>query len=116
MAKFCGVVGYATSVERTPGDGVFVDDILEVTYFGDILRNTRRLESGGDLNSDISVSNSISIVADEYAVRNFMSMRYIEWMGALWTITNVEVQSPRLLLQLGGVYNGPKATRAPSTT
>lgn len=115
MAKFCGVVGYATSVERSPGDGVFVDDIIEVTYFGDVLRNSRRLESGGDLNSDISVSNSISIVADEYAVRNFMAIRYVEWAGAFWSVINVQVESPRLLLQLGGVYNGPKASRAPGS-
>jgi hypothetical protein len=34
-------------------------------------------------------------------------------MGTLWTVSDVEVQSPRLLLRLGGVYNGPRA--APSS-
>jgi hypothetical protein len=48
-------------------------------------------------------------VADAYANENFFAILYVEWMGALWTISEVEVQSPRLLLRLGKVYNGPKA-------
>lgn len=84
------------------------DSITEFPYYGDVVRNTRQLHDGQKVNDDLTVGNSISIVADEFANGHFFAMRYVEWMGTLWTITNVEVQSPRLLLTLGGVYNGPK--------
>jgi hypothetical protein len=108
MAKFYGVIGYGESTETAPG--VWEDEIVERSYYGDVLRNTRRLQDGQTVNNDISVNNSISIVADPYANDHFFAMRYIQWAGALWTISEVEVQSPRLLLKLGGVYNGPKAS------
>jgi hypothetical protein len=110
MAKFCGEVGYGETVEMPSDSGVWVDDITEKTYFGDIVRNTRKSQEGDSLNNDLSVNNSISIVADAYANENFHAIRYVRWAGTLWTISDVEVQSPRLLLRLGGVYNGPQST------
>lgn len=110
MAKFFGEIGYGETVETPSGSGVWVDNIVERSYFGDVVRNTRKLQEGEQLNNDISVNNSISIVADAYANEHFFAIRYIRWMGALWTVSDVEVQSPRLLLRLGGVYNGPVAT------
>jgi len=112
MAKFYGEIGYGISVETVPG--VWEDVITERRYFGDVLRNTRRLQDGQSVNNDLTVNNSISIVADAYASQHFFAIRYVKWMGALWTVTDVEVQSPRLLLRLGGVYNGPTAP-TPST-
>jgi hypothetical protein len=105
MAKFYGKVGYGQSVESAPG--VWKDSITETSYFGDVVRNTRRLVDGSKVNDDLTVGNSISIVADAYALANFFAMRYVEWNGTLWEITTVEVQAPRLLLTLGEVYNGP---------
>lgn len=104
MAKFYGEIGYGESVETAPG--VWEDVVVEYSYYGDVLRNTRTLENGENLNMNINVSNSISIVADAYANEHFFAIRYVKWMGALWKVTNVEVKSPRLILQLGGVYNG----------
>lgn len=106
MAKFYGKVGYApASVETAPG--VWTEPIVEVAYFGDVVRNTRKLLAGESVNDDLSVNNLISILADAYANEHFFAIRYVEWMGSLWTVTDVEVQRPRLLLRLGGVYNGP---------
>lgn len=109
MAKFYGVVGYGESVEDPPGSGVWVDNITEYPYYGDVVQNTRQLQENQKLNADISVTNSISIVADAYAREHFFAIRYIQWAGALWSVSEVDVQSPRLLLRLGGVYNGPTA-------
>lgn len=106
MAKFFWKVGYGVSEETAPG--VWSDVITEVQYYGDILRNTRQESNGAKINDDLTVSNSISIVADPFAVQNFFAIRYVEWMGSLWNVSDVEVQIPRLLLRLGGVYNGPK--------
>lgn len=103
--KFCGKIGYGLSVESAPG--VWVDSITERTYYGDVIRNTRQLQNGEYLNLDLTISNSISIVADAYAVNHFYAIRYVEWSGTLWTVSDIEVQSPRLVLRLGGIYNGP---------
>ena len=107
MPRFYGKIGYADQVERHPG--VWEDVIVTRHYYGDVIRNSRRLDNTENVHSNISVGNSISIVADAYAESHFFAMRFIEWMGALWTVNTVEVQSPRLILQLGGVYNGPTA-------
>lgn len=105
MARFYGKVGYGETTETVPG--VYVDEIVERVYYGDVIRNSRRLDETSDkLNYDLSVGNSISVVADAYAYEHFFNIRYVEWLGALWTVSNVEVQRPRLILQLGKVYNG----------
>lgn len=103
MAKFFGEVGYAISVDK--GNGVHVEEIVERSYIGDVVRNTRRLETGEKVNDDLTVGNSISIVADAYANLHFFAIRYVRWAGTLWKVSNVEVQSPRLILRLGSIYH-----------
>ena len=104
MSKWFGKIGYATTKETTPG--VWAEVITEREYFGDVYRNTRKLQSASQVNDDINVSNEISIVADPFARDNFYSMRYVEFMGTKWKVSNIEVQYPRLNLTIGGVYNG----------
>ena len=112
MARFFGRIGYGETVETAPG--VWKDEIIERSYYGDVIRNARNLREGENLNFDLSVQNSISIVADAYANDHFFAIRYVEWAGTLWTVSSVEVQSPRLLLRLGEVYNGPTPAVAPT--
>jgi hypothetical protein len=109
MGRFYGEVGYGESVETPPNSGVWIDNITEASYFGDVIRNTRRLEPGDSLNNNLTVGNSISIVADEYANKHFFKIKYVRWEGVLWTVKDVEVREPRLILSLGSVYNGPTA-------
>lgn len=104
MAKYYGVIGYATTVQTEPG--IYEEQIIETEYVGDVLRNTRRLREGSKINDDITISNQISIIADPYASNNFHAMRYVTFMGAKWKVSDVEVQYPRLILTLGGLYNG----------
>lgn len=86
---------------------MFEDAITEFRYRGDVIRNSRRLKDGTSVNDDISVNNSIRIVADAYANANFHAIRYVQWSGKRWIVDSVEVQRPRLVLELGGIYNGP---------
>ena len=104
MAKFYGVIGYA--VTKMTEQGIYEEQIVETEYMGDVIRNTRRLRDGSKINDDINISNQISIIADPYAANNFHTMRYVVFMGAKWKISEVEVQYPRLILTLGGLYNG----------
>ena len=104
MAKWYGKIGYAETKQTSPG--VFEEIITERDYYGDVFRNTRRLESSGGINDNININNEISIVADPYAIQNIHAMRYIEFMGTTkWKITNVDVQYPRLKLTVGGLWN-----------
>lgn len=103
MAKWFGKIGFAESAETKPG--VWEDTITVREYFGDLNRNTRRLQTTDQFNDDIDISNEISIVSDPYANENFHAMRYAEFMNAKWKITSVEVQYPRLVLSLGGLWN-----------
>lgn len=104
MAKFYGEVGFAETVETSPG--VWVDRIVERNYYGDVLQILRRLQSTEYLNDDVIVSNEISIVSDPYANLNFQQIRYVIWMGTKWKVSTARVEFPRLILSLGGVWNG----------
>lgn len=103
MAKYFGKIGYATTVQKRPG--VWVEEITEREYYGDVIRNTRKLQASSNLNDDVEVSNQISIVSDAYAMENYFAMRYVTYMGTKWKVSTVDVQYPRLTLTLGGIYN-----------
>ena len=108
MAKWFGIVGYIETVETTPG--VWTEQITEREYFGDVISNNTRWSATSDsTNDDLNVNHRISIVADPFAYEQTHALKYLEFMGAKWKITSVEVQRPRLLLTIGGVYNGEQA-------
>lgn len=105
MAKWFGAIGFAEKVETKPG--VWEEQITEHKYYGDVIRNTRRLQSADQLNDDINIANEISIVADPFANNHIYAMRYVEFMGTRWKVSTVDAsQRPRLILSVGGVYNG----------
>lgn len=107
MAKFYGVVGFVDTVETEPG--IWEEKVTERTYSGDLVRNSRRLQSSDSVNESITISNEISIIADPYAEQNFHAIRYAVFMGTKWKIESVDVQYPRLTLTVGGKYNGQEA-------
>lgn len=105
MSKWYGVIGYGIAEKIRPG--VYESDIVERTYYGDMTRVASSSTQGESLNDDIELKNSISIIADAYALQNFTTIKYITIMGVRWKVRSVEVQRPRLLLSIGDVYNGP---------
>ena len=110
MAKFFGTIGFAAGNQMGTGidEGVVRElPVIERAYYGDVIQNSKRTEQGTDINDDLTLSNRISIIADAYAQEHFFAMKYVNWMGARWKINHVEVQRPRLILTVGGVYNGP---------
>lgn len=111
MAKFYGVIGYAVTREMAPD--TWVDTIEEHSYYGDVLKITQKWENGESLNKDLTVNNRISIVADAFAYQHFFAIKYVKWNGVRWNVKSVEVGRPRLLLTIGGVYNGPYPEESP---
>lgn len=114
MAKYYGVIGYGETVENPAGSGKHKLVMSERSYRGDVERASRQIQPGDNLNDDISVSNTISIVADAYATEHIFAMKYIKWQGVRWKISDISVEPPRLVLRLGEVWNGE--TPAPPST
>ena len=101
--RYYGKIGYTENVEKKPG--LIEQYIVFKPSKGDVVRNYKRNQDGSKVNSDIVINNSISIVADPYAREHFFNIKCAEWQGALWKVSSVEVQYPRLILELGEVYN-----------
>lgn len=110
MNRFYGKVGYVNTTEKIVDGvhtGVFTDTVTEVNYRGDVVKNKRsRWYSSGNVNDNLRFDNSISIVADEYAYKNFAHIKYVIWMGTKWKVETADVERPRIILALGGEYNG----------
>lgn len=109
MAKFYGPIGYV--YDETEND-ITVEKAIERFYKGDIIKNSRRLENGTGVNDNVTISNQISIVSDPYAIAHIFAIRYVKWMGVAWKVSSIDVETPRLILSLGGVYNGKLADEA----
>ena len=104
MAKYCGMIGFAITDETKPG--IYKENIEEHFYAGEIIRNSRRLQSSDKVNDDVLLSQDVSIIGDPFAYHNFQSIRYLTYLGQKWKVSSVEVLYPRLSLSLGGLYNG----------
>ena len=104
MAKWYGKIGYAVTKETEAG--LWENVIEEHEYFGDITSDRRRRQSYDKVNDELTLSSVISIVADSFAYDNCSNIAYVEVMGTEWKVSDIEIQSPRLILTLGGVYNG----------
>ena len=105
MMRWYGKVGYSETVETKPGVYDNQDTIRE--YYGDIKRNSTRWVTNSDsTNDDLTVSTQISIVADAFALQKFYSIKWIEYMGVRWKVANADPQPPRILITLGGIWNG----------
>lgn len=103
MAKFFGMIGFANTEETSPG---VWGGVVERPYYGDVLSRGMNVMSTEQVNKDISITNRISIIADPYAYENFSAMRYIKFMNTALSINSVDVQYPRLILNIGGIHNG----------
>lgn len=103
MAKWYGVIGFAETKETSPG--VWTEEIVERNYYGEVEKLRRRVQSSDGLNDNIMISNVISIMSEPFVESHCDVMRYVQFMGAKWKVTDVEVEYPRLKLTIGGVYN-----------
>lgn len=113
MAKYYGAIGFSSTHEDPDSPGDWTSEIVEKKYKGDVLKNRRSWQDSGHLNDNLTIKNEISIFADEYAYRNLYEICYVTWLGTKWKVSEIEIQRPRLILTIGGVYNdteGPQET------
>lgn len=104
MAKWFGKIGFAQTVQTTPG--IYEEIITEGEYYGETSNTVGRPTTVEKVNDDIKINNTLSIVADPFAFQNFYSIKYAVYEGIKWKVSAVEVQYPHLILSMGEVYNG----------
>lgn len=111
MPRFFGPVGFDQGEnENSSNPGVWDSvGMIEKNYYGSILKHNRKWDSGESINDDVNATNRISIVADDYAYKHCSGIRYVYWMGAYWKVLSFDVARPRIILNLGGVWNGKQA-------
>lgn len=109
--KYYGKVGFVyPSVEVRPG--IYKPVIEERSYYGDIINNSQRMQGNDTAYDDLIINNQISILADAYILNNIRGVKYVELLGVLWAVSSAQIKTPRIILTLGGVYNGPQAESA----
>lgn len=107
MAKYYGMIGISNDTKET-SPGVWNDDVVERPYYGDVIRNRTKWDKSDSVNDNLNISNSISIVADDYILSHLYGIKYATWFNCKWKVIDIEVQLPRIILSVGGVYNGPE--------
>lgn len=109
--KFSGKIGFWLGDIKTK-PGIYKSNIVEKTYTGDVLKNIRNFQSAeNQINDNLRVNNRLSIISDLYMQKNWASIKYVLWNGVKWKVSSVDVSSyPRVVLELGGVYNGEKTS------
>ena len=116
MPKYHGNIGFRTVAEDPVDSGIWKETIVKKNYSGDVLDDTRRIVFGDTVNPDLNITARISIVANKYAMENFHSIRYAEYLGAKWSVNSVQPSFPRIILNLGGLYNGEDEDESSGTS
>lgn len=113
MARFSGLIGFVKTERVRPG--VSEEVVTEKgPYFGEVKRASLAMQQANSVNTELRTTNTIEIMADDdYLSENMFAIRYVEWAGNVWTVTEVTEQRPRLLLRLGGVYSGKRPVASP---
>lgn len=106
MAKYSGQIGFVMSIEDKNKPGFWRDVVSKRRYYGDIDRHQFKNTNPNSINGEVTLSNTITVVADKYAIANLGYMKFIEYEGVSWSITNIDVKYPRLTIHIGGIYNG----------
>ena len=110
MAKFRGKIGYTVSEEDPNRPGIYVEKVVERTYYGTINRIINNVQPNEKFDKDVHLNMELEILADGFASQNFAFMRYVEYMNSKWEITSAQVRRPRIVITFGGVYNDPGST------
>lgn len=100
--KWFGQIAFTVQSENEAG--ITTETLVIRDYYGDLLKVYKNDENN-QVNLNFNVRNRISVLADPFAMNTFHSIAYITFMGAKWRVSGVEVQFPRLLIDLGDVYN-----------
>lgn len=102
MSKFSGKLGFVTTVETE--EGVYIEDRKEVPAKGFLRRITNRYNNSDSVNTNLRLSNEVSVLATPWMNHHLMDLRYVVWKGSKWEVQSVSIDPPRVTITLGGLY------------
>ena len=106
MAKYSGMLGYVMSAKEDPPGIWKPSAVVEKLGRGDLFGQTINNEDVGGLSDGITINNQLSIIMDPFVNKNLESLKYVILYGTRWEIKSMTINRPRIILTLGGVYNG----------
>lgn len=115
--RFYNIIGYGIPDEDEYG--VVTNTIVERMHMGEVNKVVTRNEPAQQVNNNIRLNNTFSIVMDAFITENFQYIKYIVFNGVRWEVSSatVDPDRPRINIEAGQVYNGPSGggTYGPQT-
>lgn len=109
--RYAAKLGYRYTEEQRDSEdrpnGVYKEIYTERPYKADVMSYGYRNQTSESINDDYKLTNKFSVLAcDAFTLSHLNSIIYIEYLGIKWKVTSVDIQRPRLIISIGGEYNG----------
>nr|DAX75581.1 MAG TPA: hypothetical protein [Caudoviricetes sp.] len=102
MSRFSGKLGFVMT--RETEEGVWLEDIVEIPVKGTIRSLWVRNDNNASVNTDLRLTNEISVLMDTKIKTHLETLNYVVWKGSKWEVQSIGVNYPRLTINLGGLY------------
>lgn len=103
--KFSGKAGFRIDdVEIEPG--VYKPQVVVKAIKGSVVSNSYQHQNSDKSTIDnVRITNQLSIVANQFLNKHITNLMYVEFQGVKWKVESFDIQPPRVVVSLGGVYN-----------
>lgn len=102
MSRFSGKLGFINI--RETEEGVWLEDRNEIPVKGTIRSLYVRNDNSSSVNTNLRLTNEVSILLDSKIQTYLETLKYVVWKGSKWEVQSIGVNYPRLTINLGGLY------------
>lgn len=102
MSRFSGKLGFV--ITRETEEGVWLEDKIEIPAKGTIRSLYVRNDNSSSVNTNLRLTNEVSILLDSKIQTYLDTLKYVIWKGSKWEVQSIGVNYPRLTIHLGGLY------------
>ena len=102
MSRFSGKLGFVMTNETE--EGVWLENVVELPVKGTIRSLYVRNDNSTSTNTNLRLTNEISILMDTKINTYLETLKYVVWKGSKWEVQSIGVNYPRLTINLGGLY------------
>lgn len=102
MSRFSGKLGFV--ITRETEEGVWLEDVVEISVKGTIRSLWVRNNNNASVNTDLRLTDEISVLMDTKIKTHLETLKYVVWKGSKWEVQSIGVNYPRLTINLGGLY------------
>lgn len=102
MSRFSGKLGFVITHETE--EGVWLENVVELQVKGTIRSLYVRNDNSASANTNLRLTNEISILMDTKIETYLETLKYVVWKGSKWEVQSIGVNYPRMTINLGGLY------------